>query len=339
MIVDCHVHTAALLPGHGQISTRARESLAFRWMQRQLGVPRAADDAATERALERVLVDTVTEADGLDAVVVLGFDAVYTRDGERDDAATHLYVSNAYVADLAKRHPKIQFGASVHPYRRDAVAEIERCVGAGAVLCKWLPITQRFDPADSQCLAAYDALAHYKLPLLSHTGWEHVLPRLDPTVAAPARLVPALERGVTVIAAHCGTGRVPGEGSYLDQFMQLAREHERLFGDTAGMSLPNRWGSYDALLADDVVRRKLVHGSDWPVPAYPRPWRHGLRASRALMADRNQIRRDMAIKRAIGFDDGYWERAAEVLGLHHAGGPAADGVIRGRPFIVGPEHP
>ena len=173
-----------------------------------------------------------------------------------------------------------RFGASIHPYRRDAVAELERCVKAGAVLCKWLPITQGFDPADPLCYPFYEALAHYRIPLLSHTGWEHVLPRIDPTVAAPARLVPALERGVTVIAAHSGTGAVPGEGSYLREFLRLAREHERLYGDTAGMNLPSRWRSYEALLTDNVAREKLVHGSDWPVPAFPRPWRHGWRESR-----------------------------------------------------------
>jgi uncharacterized protein len=313
MLLDCHVHTAALLPGHGRISDRAQRALAFRWMRRQLRLPTGHDDAATEQALERALIDALQTTSDVDAAVVLAFDAVYTRDGRLDEEATHLYVANDYVADLAARHPKIRFGASVHPYRRDAVAELERCVRAGAVLCKWLPITQRFDPADPQCISVYEALAHFGLPLLSHTGWEHVLPRLDPTVAAPARLVPALERGVTVIAAHCGTGRVPGEGSYLRQFMRLARDHERLYGDTAGMNLPNRWGSYDALLADDVVRQKLVHGSDWPVPAYPRPWRHGWRASRAILSEPNQLRRDVEIKRALGFDEAYWGRGAEIL--------------------------
>jgi uncharacterized protein len=313
MILDCHVHTAALLPGHGSVSERARRTLAFRWMRRQLALPAHDGDAATEQALERALVAALAGAPELDAAVVLAFDGVYTRDGHPDAGATHLYVSNDYVAGLAARHSKILFGASVHPYRRDAVAEIERCVEAGAVLCKWLPITQRFDPADAQCVPVYEALAHFGLPLLSHTGWEHVLPRLDPTVAAPARLVPALERGVTVIAAHCGTGRVPGEGSYLRQFMRLARDHERLYGDTAGMSLPNRWGNYDALLGDDAVRRKLVHGSDWPVPAYPRLWRHGWSSSRALLAEHNQLRRDLLIKRALGFDDDYWRRAGDLL--------------------------
>lgn len=315
MIIDCHVHTAALVPGHGRVSEHARRTLAFRVMRHQLGLPDDADDAATERVLERMLADTLTGTPELDAAVVLAFDQVYTSDGQPDEAATHLYVANDYVAGVAARHPKVRFGASIHPYRADAPAEVERCVRAGAVLCKWLPITQRFNPSDPRCFPMYEALAHFGLPLLSHTGWEHVLPRLDRTVAAPARLVPALERGVTVIAAHCGTGRVPGEGSYLGQFIRLAREHEHLYGDTAGMNLPNRWGAYDALLADDVVRSKLVHGSDWPVPAYPRPWRQGWRGSRALIAERNQMRRDLLIKRALGFDDAYWRRGAQILRL------------------------
>jgi predicted TIM-barrel fold metal-dependent hydrolase len=315
MIIDCHVHIAALVAGHGRVSAHARRMLAFRVMRRQLGLSNDADDATTEGALERTLADSLTGTPELDAAVVLAFDQVYTSDGQVDEAATHLHVTNDYIAALAARYPKMRFGASIHPYRPDAVREVERCVQAGAVLCKWLPITQRFDPADPRCIPMYEALAHFRLPLLSHTGWEHVLPRLDRTVAAPARLVPALERGVTVIAAHCGTGRVPGEGSYLPQFMRLAREHERLYGDTAALSLPNRWGAYDVLLADDAVRSKLVHGSDWPVPAYPRPWRHGWRMSRALVAERNQLRRDLLIKRALGFDDAYWQRGAQILRL------------------------
>ena len=280
-------------------------------MRHQLGIPYGVSDATIDRALERALITALGGTPELDAIVLLAFDAVYTADGTVDEPATHLYVSNDYVMSLTARHSRVLFGASIHPYRRDAVAEVERCARAGAVLCKWLPITQRIDPADPRCIPMYEALAHFGLPLLSHTGWEQALPRLDPTVAAPSRLVPALERGVTVIAAHSGTGAVPGEGSYRDQFMRLAREHERLYGDTAGMSLPNRWGDYEALLADDTVRGKLVHGSDWPIPAFPRPARHGWRATLALVAEPNQLRRDILIKRALGFDDAYWRRAGQ----------------------------
>src|SRR5438874_13119055 len=106
---------------------------------------------------------------------------------------THLYVTNDYVIELAKRHRKMLFGASVHPYRKDAIAELERCVKAGAVLLKWLPIVQNFDPSDARCIPFYEALAHYKLPLLSHTGGEKSLPNLNTAVADPRLLEPALK--------------------------------------------------------------------------------------------------------------------------------------------------
>src|SRR5207245_6439938 len=130
----------------------------------------------------------------------------------------------------------ILFGASVHPYRKEAVAEIERCVRGGAVLLKWLPITQNFDPSDEPCIPVYEALAHYKLPLLSHTGGEKSLPTLNPHVADPMLLVPALKRGVTVIAAHCGTKSAIWETDFLPHFMRLAQEYENCYGDTSALN-------------------------------------------------------------------------------------------------------
>src|SRR5437016_10482647 len=168
MIIDCHVHISALTPGHGMMSEKLLDSIAFRFMQRRLNLP--GRDVATERALEAKLAEIIDGTEKLDAAVILAFDAVHTEEGQIDLSKTHLYVTNDYVIELAARHPKMLFGASVHPYRKDALAEIERCVKAGAVLLKWLPIVQNFNPADSRCIPFYEALAHYKLPLLSHTG-------------------------------------------------------------------------------------------------------------------------------------------------------------------------
>lgn len=319
MLLDLHVHVSAFLPGHGSVSPRAERSLPFRYMRRQLRVPSGGGEAAEAAVAERLFAAFDGAAE-VDAAVVLAFDAVYDEDGRRDDDATHLWVANDYVRDLAARHPKVRYGASVHPYRRDAVAEVEQCARDGAVLLKWLPITQRFDPSDRRCFPVYEAMAALGLPLLSHTGWEHTLPRLQPTAADPRLLVPALERGVTVIAAHCGSGRVPGGVDHLDDFIRLTHEHERLYGDTAGMSLPNRWYAFDRLLADPVARTRLVHGSDWPVPAFPDPRVVGLRATRELLREKNQLRRDVRVKRAMGMTDGgYWARASEVLGQRATG--------------------
>lgn len=313
MIVDCHVHACAMTSGDGSISPRLRKSLAFRFARWGLGI--AGDDETMERSMEAKLVETVETAHPLDAAVVLALDAVYDDEGNRNEARTHLYVSNAYAAGLARKHPKLLFGASVHPYRRDAVAELERCIDRGAVLLKWLPVVQDFDPADARCFPLYEVLAHHRLPLLCHTGGEAFLPNLNKVVADPALLVPALKRGVTVIAAHCGTRSRLGEPSYTPTFVRLAREHANLYGDTSALNQPLRSYAYDQVLKDEAVRCKLVHGSDWPVIPIPTRrvgWR---RALGLLLGEKNWLRRDVLTKQHLGFEDGYWHRAASLLRL------------------------
>lgn len=313
MVIDCHVHVSANTPGHGSMSRRLLQTLSFRLMRWRFGMSGTEEDA--ERTLEKKLNDLLEDATQLDAAVILAFDAVYDRDGNFDAPNTHLYVTNDYVMQLARRHRKMLFGASVHPYRKDAAAEVERVAEAGAVLIKWLPIVQNINPADDRCIPMYEAMAHYKLPLLCHTGPEHTLVRLDDSLADPRLLVPALKRGVTVIGAHCGTHIVPGDRDYLKEWLELAKEYEHFYGDTAALNLPVHWKAYDTLLTDETARRKLIHGSDWPVSCVPPPLRVGLGKWAALMREGNGIRRDVLAKRALGFDEEYFQRASKVLRL------------------------
>jgi len=142
----------------------------------------------------------------------------------------------------------MRFGASINPLRKDAIPELERCIAAGAVLLKWLPIVQGFNPADERCIPFYEALAHHKLPLLSHTGGEKSLIRLNDEYADPILLEPALKRGLTVIAAHCGTRSAPFEPDYYQGFLKLLHKYENLYGDTAALNLPARMSVYGELL-------------------------------------------------------------------------------------------
>jgi predicted TIM-barrel fold metal-dependent hydrolase len=293
------------------MSARLMKSLPFKFVQWRFGI--RGDAASMERGVEELLARTVLQNELIDSAVILAFDAVHDRDGRLDDANTHLYVTNDYVIELCKRNPKMLFGASVHPYRKDAVAEIERCIAAGAGLMKWLPIVQNFNPADDLCIPFYEALAHFHLPLLSHTGGEQSLPRLDDSVADPMLLLPAIQRNVTVIAAHCGTRSYPGDQDYLPRFVRLAEEHEHFYGDTAALNLPTRCYAYDTILKNPVVRGKLLHGSDWPILPLPSPSRIGTGKSIAVMREKNWMRRDAIIKRELGFDDEYWHRAEKVL--------------------------
>lgn len=314
MLVDCHVHLCAFTPGRGHMSQKVLKSVPFRFMRWRLGVDGGEPDVATENQLAETLIKLLDESD-LDAAVLLAFDAVHTPDGQLDMANTHLYLTNDYAIELCAKYPKLKFGASVHPYRKDAVAELERCVEAGAVLLKWLPIVQNFNPSDKRCIPFYEALAHHKLPLLCHTGGEKSLPNLDITTADPMLLRPALDRGVTVIMAHCGTRSAPGETDFVPNFVRLAKEYEHCYGDTAALNLPDRWYAYPTILGDPQVRQKIVHGSDWPIPPIPNPMELPLRRTLALSTHGNWLQRDIDIKRDLGFDDAYWHRAAKVLGL------------------------
>jgi predicted TIM-barrel fold metal-dependent hydrolase len=164
----------------------------------------------------------LVEESGLDRAVLLAFDAVYDAEGRMDELNTHLYLRNEYVAEFCQQNPRILFGASIHPYRKDAVQELEKCVAAGAVLVKWLPLTQMMDPADAKCIPLYEAMAHHHIPLLCHTGGEKTLHAPDKSVRDPAKLVEALKRGVTVIAAHCGTHSIWGETDYFPTWFRMA---------------------------------------------------------------------------------------------------------------------
>src|SRR5687768_5823870 len=123
MVIDCHVHICAFTPSHGSMSPKLLKSPPFRFMRWRLGI--VGEDESSERALEAKLASLLAETPKLDAAVVLAFDAVHTDDGTLDAANTHLYVTNDYVIELARRHRNMLFGASVHPYRRDAAAELE----------------------------------------------------------------------------------------------------------------------------------------------------------------------------------------------------------------------
>src|SRR5205823_1395241 len=167
-------------------------TLPFRFMRWRLGL--RGTDRQTECDLEAKLTELIDKTPEIDAVVVLAFDAVYDDAGDLDAVNTHLFVTNNYVMDLVRRDPRrMRFGASVHPYRKDAAQQLERCIAGGAVLLKWLPIVQDFDPSDERCFPLYEMLAHHRVPLLCHTGGEKSLPNLNTDVADPMLLEPALK--------------------------------------------------------------------------------------------------------------------------------------------------
>ena len=63
--------------------------------------------------------------------IVLALDGVVGPDGRLDRKATEMYVPNEFVRDQARRFPSLYYGASINPYRTDALARLER-----AAICR-----------------------------------------------------------------------------------------------------------------------------------------------------------------------------------------------------------
>ena len=77
---------------------------------------------------------------------------------------------NKFVADSAARHTNLLLGASVNPYRPDALEQLIGPKAHGAVLVKWIPPIMEINPDDPRLIPFYQKMAELHLPLLSHTG-------------------------------------------------------------------------------------------------------------------------------------------------------------------------
>ena len=212
---------------------------------------------------------------------LLAFDKYYNRDGTANLSKTQFYVPNAYVFDLAKQHRDVfEPVISVHPYRPQALKELEDGARLGARMVKWLPNAIGIDPSDELCDPFYQKLKDLDLTLLSHGGEEKAVESEDDQrLGNPLLLRRALDHGVKVIIAHCaGLGENEDlddphhrRVSNLDLFLRLMdvkRYEGLLFADISAMTQFNRCGHPLAtILARDDLHERLVNGSDYPLPA------------------------------------------------------------------------
>ncbi len=135
-----------------------------------------------------------------------------------------------------------------------------------------------------------------------------------PEVASPDLLLHALDRGVTVIAAHCGTRSAFNETDYVDTTLRLVEEHKNLYIDTAALFLPTRWHAWKKIMERPVAVSRLIHGSDWPIPAYPHPGLFGVGASLGVIRkEKSWFSRDVAMKEMLGLGDEYFGRLWTLL--------------------------
>jgi predicted TIM-barrel fold metal-dependent hydrolase len=317
MKIDMHVHLAdiELLLASRQ---EGRISHSTRHLTRILQKTSSENSTMTEGSSlnERwikCLIAWVRESQ-LDKIVLLAMDAVFDESGNACPERTVLHVDNEFVCSVAAEQPEFIFGASIHPYRKDAIVELERLIKKGARLIKWIPSGQYIEPDNSRCYPFYEALSHYGIPLLSHTGMEHTLGTRRLSFNHPERLVPALKKGVTVFAAHCGVHLFLHEPSFFKSWALLAKEHENLYGDSGAFSIVTRIPCLRQILKDKALRDKLIYGSDFPgIPSPLWCWQLGFKKMRELSGINNPLERNMRVMQALNIPPEVFERTHKLL--------------------------
>ena len=230
---------------------------------------------------------------------ILAFDKHYRPDGTVDLDKTNLYIPNEYIFQLTEQHPDIFLPViSVHPYRRDALAELEKWARLGAKFVKWLPNAMGIDPSSSLADPFYRKLKEYDMILLSHTGEEQAVEAAeDQRLGNPLLLRRPLEHGVRVIMAHSASlgscEDLDGAGEKklpcFDLALRLMDEpkYERLlFAEISALLQFNRMpGPFATLLKRQDLHPRLVNGSDYPLPAINALIRTGSMARAGFITD------------------------------------------------------
>jgi len=353
MKIDMHCHAI----GKGNVLDNRCENVYFNinddpcwWMRKYfeflyaylenrligMGADTSGDGEVGTKESFDLMFRLLHSANEIDGVVLLAFDAVYSKSGELNRVKTDLCVANSFLdgkvrelnaalKDKGFSNKQFFLGASVNPNRKDWVDELDFIIEqTDAVLIKWIPSVQHIRVSDV-APSFYRKLEKANLPLLSHVGREHTFPEgeRNPDLDNFEHLAAPLREGVKVIAAHCNTPSLPLlEENRIREFRKFMEKHRKaghlIWADTSALSTLNKT-PYIPEIVDAFDPEWLVHGSDFPIPVngwmqlpllYPEIDR--LEYER-ILKERNPLDIDVLIKRAHGFSDTILENTARVI--------------------------
>lgn len=320
-LLDMHCHVAGIGAGNSGcfVSKRLRQSWKFKFYLRAFGLSLREIGRDSDELCAARLAQTLAASRYVNRAIVLALDGAVNAQGQLDLEHTEFYVPNEFVAAVTAQHTNLLFGASINPYRLDALDRLESVATNGARLIKWLPSVQLIDPADERLGPFYRRLAELQLPLLVHTGAEHSFTWAKDEFGDPQRLQLPLSLGVTVIAAHSAwPGKHEGERD-VDRLARLATQYPNLYADISSLTQINKLGALRDVLTRPEFRERLVYGTDFPLINMPivSPWFFPLNLNLSQIWQISRIKnpwdRDVALKHALGVPTAAFTRAEKLL--------------------------
>ena len=324
--VDLHVHVAGVGAGESGIflSDQMLDNWKFPIYINAFGVSQDDINLYGDRIVIERLAQKIRESEFIDAAVVLALDGVVDESGELDRVKTQVYVPNEYLILELSKFDELFFGASINPYRHDAVERLDNVVENGAKLIKWIPNIMQLDPSDKRIIPFYKRMAQLGIPLLTHTGREWAFADADNQLGDPIRLELPLSLGVTVIAAHIATtGNTEGK-EHFDRILPMFEKYPNLYADISSLTQINKRRYLQRALKVPGVTERLVYGSDWPLQFFPvvSPYFHldliGIRDAKAVRRQKNTWDRDVVLKKKMGVPESVFVRSRRILALEPA---------------------
>lgn len=328
-------------PGYDSyLSPRLLKRSSWFFVRRWLGIdPKLPRGDALDAQIEEVNERHWSQMPSVDKLVLLAFDEYHDDDGRVIGAAepgqafgSDLYTSNSLVRAMCDARPdRYLLGGSLHPYRkqdgRDACDLLEELAKTGAVLIKWLPIHQNIRAEDPRTVAFLRKAAQLNMTMLIHYGGEMSLSRQHMEFEHPGPILDVLRtlraEGAMpkVIVAHVATPSFiwqsrRGYDALIDALLGEFKD-DPLYADVSALAAFGRTAWLRRLADMPEVHRKLVWGSDYPIPVFLLPfWRRVDRAARRRIAGLSSwVEQDIQLKRALGYQECVFTQAASILGL------------------------
>ena len=323
LVIDMHAHVAGTGSGGSgnSISKEIRKSYKFGIYLKAFGVTLAELEEKGDRILIESIARQIRESKYVDGAILLALDGVGDKTGELDLSRTEIYIANDFLAKECAQYPELYYGASINPYRKDALKRLEQAWRNGAKLIKWLPAIQLIDPADPAIIPFYEKLKKLNLPLLVHVGEERSFTVSNDTLSDPKRLELPLRLGVTVIASHIGTkGKSEGVDN-VKRILLLFDKYPNLYGDISSLTQINKLGYLTRFIKEKRLKGRLLYGTDYPLintiltSSFYFPFDLSLRQMFSISRIQNIWDQDVVLKRSLGVPPEVFHLPGKLLGI------------------------
>jgi len=258
---------------------------------------------------------------------LFAFDKFYNEQGDADLNHTSFYVPNNYMMKVVALHPDVFVPvASIHPYRKDALEKLEFYAKKGIRFLKWLPNAMGIDASHPKSLEFLAKMKELNMVLITHIGEEKAVEgEAFQALGNPLLFRKVLDMGLKVIMAHLGTlgdckdlDSEKGEmKSCYELFWRLFKDpkyEKNLYADASAITIFSRTKHIHHMISHTDFHHRIIHGSDYPLPAVNILYRTGQYAKLKLIPinereilneiyDYNPLVFDFVVKRRLGHEE------------------------------------